>query len=80
MLPFKRGAFYLALEARLPILPVTLRGTREALPPDALRSHPGVHVRVTIHPKIDAAPYAARGKPGRDELMTEVRRVLESAL
>ena len=29
---------------------------------------------------IDAATYAVRGKAGRDELMTEVRRILASAL
>jgi 1-acyl-sn-glycerol-3-phosphate acyltransferase len=80
LLPFKKGAFYLALEAGLPILPVTLRGTRDALPAKGVRSSGDARVRVTLHPKIEASRYAPRGKAGRDELMTEVRRVLESAL
>jgi 1-acyl-sn-glycerol-3-phosphate acyltransferase len=80
LLPFKKGAFYLAFEARLPILPVTVQGTRDALPADGMRSSKGAHVRVTFHPKIDPGPYADRGKDGRDALMEAVRQALESGL
>jgi 1-acyl-sn-glycerol-3-phosphate acyltransferase len=80
LLPFKKGAFYLALEALLPILPVTLRGTRSTLPAKGVRSTPGARVDVRIHPCIHPGPYAARGKRGRADLMKEVRLVLESAL
>jgi 1-acyl-sn-glycerol-3-phosphate acyltransferase len=77
---FKKGAFYLALNAELPILPVTLSGTRDVLPAHGIFSSEGARVKVTLHPKIDPRPYAARGKEGRDELMAAVRATLEAAL
>lgn len=78
--PFKKGAFYLALDAELPILPVTLSGTRNVLPAHGLLSSAGARVKVTIHPKIDPRPFASRGKPGREDLVETVRRVLEDGL
>jgi 1-acyl-sn-glycerol-3-phosphate acyltransferase len=80
LLPFKKGGFYLALEARLRILPVTIQGTRDALPAKGVRSSAGAQVRVTIHPPIDAGPFADRGRPGRDELISAVRRAVEAGL
>lgn len=50
--PFKKGAFKMAQELALPVLPVTLTGTYEILPPDSLRLNPGRHVQITLHPAL----------------------------
>jgi 1-acyl-sn-glycerol-3-phosphate acyltransferase len=80
LLPFKKGAFYLAFEAGLPILPVTLQGTRDVLAAKGVLSTAGATVHVKIHQKIDPKPYTERGKVGRDDLMNDVRRAIESGL
>ncbi|WP_170127120.1 lysophospholipid acyltransferase family protein [Kineococcus rhizosphaerae] len=47
MRPFKKGAAYLALEAGVPVVPIALRGTFEAMPPKRnwpVPGRPDVHV------------------------------------
>jgi 1-acyl-sn-glycerol-3-phosphate acyltransferase len=51
LLPFKKGAFRVAVDQRLPVLPVSVIGTREILPPDTLRLRPG-RVRIRFHDPI----------------------------
>jgi 1-acyl-sn-glycerol-3-phosphate acyltransferase len=78
LLPFKKGGFNLALEADLPVLPVSVRGTRNVLRAKGVRSTPGVHVTVTIHRPIFPERYKHLDfKKGRDQMIADVREILE---
>jgi 1-acyl-sn-glycerol-3-phosphate acyltransferase len=81
LLPFKRGGFVLALELGAPILPVSLRGTRDALPAKGILSTPGVTVDVFVHPMIESTAYGNLGpRQARQALLTEVHASIASAL
>jgi 1-acyl-sn-glycerol-3-phosphate acyltransferase len=54
LLPFKSGAFRLAIMAGVPVAPVTLNGTLATLRPDTVHIRPG-HVEMIIHPPIPTA-------------------------
>ena len=56
---FKRGAFHLATQLGLPVLPITIKGTRDLLPSDSTALRPG-HADLTIHPPIEPAGHDAR--------------------
>ncbi len=74
--PFKKGGFMMALQMGLPILPVTISGSRHVLPGKSLRLLPGL-IRIQVHDPIDATAY---GLERRDELMRDVRATIASAL
>lgn len=67
--PLKPGAFKLAVDAGVPVLPVTISGARGVMPPSGLRLGFGT-VRVTVH-----APVPSAGKTV-DALSQEVRAVM----
>ncbi len=51
---FKRGAFLMALELKLPIVPITISGSYERI--KGLRTFPGT-IRMIIHPPVDVSTY-----------------------
>ena len=76
LLPFKKGAFRTAIEHQLPVLPVTLIGTRDILPPNSLIPFPG-RVRMVIHPAIETdgmSPLQIK------DLMHRAKKMISSAL
>ena len=72
LLPFKNGAFRLSVDQNLPILPVTLVGTRDVQPGNTLSLFPGA-IRMVIHPAIEPS-----GK-NAGELLEETRNTILSA-
>ena len=73
--PFKKGPFVLALQAGVDIVPVIVRGTREALPKATVFARPGV-VRVDFLPPV---PTAHLTLADRDRLMAEVHARMSAA-
>ena len=59
LLPFKNGSFHLALEAGVPVVPVTVVGSHEAWPKGSMSLHPG-EVVVHFHAPIDPRPVRAQ--------------------
>ncbi len=51
MLPFKTGSFHLAILAGVPIVPITLNGTRQVLKPDTYHVRGG-QIEMIVHPPI----------------------------
>jgi 1-acyl-sn-glycerol-3-phosphate acyltransferase len=76
LLPFKKGAYRLAVEQQLPILPVTVSGTREIMPARTLRLFPG-RGTLTIHPPIETAGLELSDM---EQLIARSREVIASAL
>jgi 1-acyl-sn-glycerol-3-phosphate acyltransferase len=76
LLPFKKGAFRMAIELQLPILPVSIVGTHDMLPPDTMRLRKGC-ARLVIHPRVETTGY---GPEQVSELMRQVRGTIASVL
>jgi 1-acyl-sn-glycerol-3-phosphate acyltransferase len=76
LLPFKKGAFMLALHAGIEIVPVAISGTRRILPKGGWRVRGG-RIIVRFGAPIATAGYDART---RDELIARVRSEMESLL
>ncbi len=74
LLPFKKGAFFLAAETGAPMVPVVIRGTAEMMRKGSLKIYPGKAV-------VEFLPVVRPGEfTSKEELMEAVRGVMERAL
>jgi len=76
MLPFKKGAFKFALQIGLPILPVSVSGTRDILPSNTMDLLPG-KAKLTIHAPVAIEDYSDQTIR---ELMARVREVIATGI
>ena len=73
---FKKGAFFFALDLKLPILPVSIVNTRNVLPARTLKLFPG-RAKMVIHPPIPVDGYTSENM---NELMDKTRQVIQEGL
>jgi len=76
LLPFKKGAFVMAIESGIQILPVIINGTMRSLAKDSFWTRSAV-VTVTIHPPVSVGSYSY---DDREKLSEKVRGVMERTL
>jgi 1-acyl-sn-glycerol-3-phosphate acyltransferase len=76
LLPFKKGAFVMAIDLGLPILPVTIKDTRKAMPKGDVTSIGG-DLEVIIDSPI---PTSNMSYDDRLQLMSDVRGIIERNL
>lgn len=75
MIPFKRGAFMLAAEFKLPVVPITIDGSFKAMPRYTYACHPGTIV-LTIHRPI----YPGERGFNTRQLMAQCRETIQGSL
>lgn len=73
---FKRGAFKLALDLELPILPITVIGTNKILPTDSFNLLPG-KAKLIVHEPVDVKYYSENNM---NELMETIKTTIEKPL
>jgi 1-acyl-sn-glycerol-3-phosphate acyltransferase len=73
--PFKGGSFYLALEAGLPVVPISVVGSRHVMLKGRLATYPG-HVKLVVHEPIDTTGLAGGDPRAARAFASRVRGVI----
>ena len=73
---FKKGAFVMALDTGIPLLPVSIVDTRHILPPGTLNLFPG-RATLVIHEPVAAEEY---DEENLDVLILKVRSVIQEGI
>ncbi|MEX2208887.1 MAG: HAD-IB family hydrolase [Myxococcota bacterium] len=74
--PFKKGAFHIAMQARVPIVPIVIKNALDALPKHGLVIRPA-RIDVVVHPPISTRAWT---RETLDERIAEIRRLYEDTL
>ena len=74
LLPFKKGAFFLAADANAPMVPIVIQGTAQMMRKGSLKIFPGT-ATVRFLPAIHPQNFASR-----EDLMDAVRLEMQTAL
>ena len=74
LLPFKAGSFYIAILSGVPIVPITLNGTRRVLKPDSYHVRAG-QTEMIVHPAIETQALTLKEV---DKLSEQVRGIIAS--
>jgi len=75
LLPFKKGAYKLTFDLKLPIFPITINGTDKVLPTGTLNIFPG-KIEVIVYEPISIMGYS---NENIHELMKRTATIIESA-
>jgi 1-acyl-sn-glycerol-3-phosphate acyltransferase len=76
LLPFKRGTFVMAIQAGVPIVPMSIGGAQKIMRKGEWAVHPGeIHVR--FHPPVDSSAYSIEQ---RGELLAQVQAAVAAGL
>ena len=70
--PFKSGAFILAKKMAVPILPVVISGTRDALPKHSLNFHGSHQVRIRVLEPVDYERFADLSAKDTAEMIRDI--------
>ena len=78
MIRFKKGAYQMAVDQHLPIIPITLNGPFDVLPIGSLNVHPH-RMEMVIHPEAPTADMDTSHK-GMQQFVDKTQEIIASAL
>jgi len=74
--PFRRGAFFLAVNSQAPVIPVSISGSYELMPKGSFSTKKG-HIKVMFHPEVSVQGMSKENIP---DLMEKIRSFIISGL